>query len=145
MTTFQFTERMSGTFFLDEAPGVEHPVWFDVTAKSRGRLRLFENTLDLRGRVHAGPLTEAAPLTGTLVGRLRDHTLTYDVTFNDIDGRRMRLVGSKRYALRHPLRSATTLPVVVEADGRAIGRGTLRFEVRTDLLAWIGSFRVALL
>lgn len=100
-----FAETMTGTLG-------SRPLSFTVRASGEGGgyFRL-AGTLDLGG--------ERWPCEGAL--RLRPGSIRYRIRF--ATGRE--LAGQKTFSLRHPLRSMTTLPVLV--DGEA---GQLRFDLR---------------
>ncbi len=141
---FTFRERMEGgvqrvgerfdrafRFDLDvKAPSL---LGFATTAVGAcsGRLHIdgFARDVVARGRIEISPWWRR---------RVR-----YVLDFEADDGQRYRFDGSKRLTLRRHLQAWTTLPGrVMDAEGRVWGDALLRFSLRRELRALLGSFAV---
>jgi hypothetical protein len=140
-----FRERMSGSWYRLESPADERPIEFsgDVTV---GKLtELLGNTVAMmRGRVTATGLTRGAEFEGTLgLGALvRERRLPYAFSFRADDGRTYRFDGAKEVSVLDLTRSMTTLPAYLFNDkGDEIGRAVLHFDLRSDLVKFLRSWR----
>lgn len=112
-----------------DLPGVLRP-WGDAEGELSGRLRV--------------PGWADGPVAGRMrVAPVAARQIRYTMKFTAGDGRRLRLDGWKSVSVRRPVRSMTVLPATVtDADGAVVGEARLRFHLRRDLAAFLGSFRV---
>jgi hypothetical protein len=142
---FRFAETMSGTIELDAAPGVQHPLRFEVTARAEStRQHLGDGKAMLRGVIHAAPLARAANAEGTITIRpFGQRIIRYELAFLGDDGKPYELVGQKDIRWRAPLTSLTELPAeILDADHRRIATCLTRFDLRRDFVGLLRSFRL---
>ncbi|GGS70956.1 hypothetical protein GCM10010156_32280 [Planobispora rosea] len=99
--------------------------WGEVTARASGRLTV-------------GGLADDVPVTGTIeIAPLTRRRIRYRLSSGD-----HRLDGWKSIDPRRPVRSMTTLPVTISsASGQIAAEGVLRFDLRRDLLPFLGGLR----
>ncbi len=119
-----FVESMRGSV-TPQGGGEAHPLCFHVEALGGqgGRFRL-------SGVVHASPWAEEAVAEGTLELSLLPPRIAYEVGFTSDTGQRLRLHGAKRPSPLRLLSSMTVLEITLEtAEGTALARGTLRFDL----------------
>ena len=141
MRGFEFAETMTGTWWPEGESG-ERPLSFTLRARARsfaGGVAEVEGSLDAEG------LASSAAVTGTLTIRpLRERVIRYELAFTDNGGRRLRLIGQKDLRASRPLASLTTLPAqIVGEDGLPVAGCRLRFQLRTQLVPFLASWRVA--
>lgn len=144
---FSFRETMSGTYWRLDAPTEERAIAFTVEARAKSIRRFaLDKTWSLTGSIDAEGLATARAVKGTLAFRLLDERrLPYRLAFTGDDGRSYELSGQKEWSGLSPIESLTTLPAsLYGADGEEMARATLRFDVRSDLLVWLKSFRLHL-
>ena len=145
---FSFRETMSGTYWRLDAPTDERAIEFRLRASTSDVARFArDKTWNVRtGTLDAEGLATSRPLEGTLAFRLLDERrLPYRLLFAGDDGARYELSGQKEWTGLAPLESMTLLPAsLYDAGGQEIGRATLRFDARADLLRWLKSFRLHL-
>jgi hypothetical protein len=137
-----FRETMAGTITLADGP---RPIRMRLSVVVPGVLLPGSDVVGtLTGRVEADGLADDAEATGTLrIAPLAARIIHYRCDFTALDGRRLRLDGHKSIDLRHPVRSMTTLPATVrDSAGTVVGEADLTFDVRRDLLSFLGSFRL---
>ncbi|MFB4307527.1 hypothetical protein [Actinomadura sp. GTD37] len=137
-----FREVMEGTLRL-AGEGGERPVRLELTACLPGVLRPWGDVEgELSGRVQV-PGWADGPAAGRLrVAPVAARRIRYTLDFAAGDGRRLRLDGWKTVRAARPVRSMTVLPLTVtDADGSVVGEARLRFDVRRDLLGFLGGFR----
>lgn len=142
-----FRETMRGGWWRLDAPTEEHTLTLSLQARADDvGVLARDRTFRLHGIVDVGGLASGAEVEGELVFRLFDQgRLPYRVRFRGDDGRAYELSGQKEWLPVAPLASITTLPISVYGDdGAEIGRGMLRFDLRRDWRAWLGSVRVRL-
>jgi hypothetical protein len=141
---FEFAETMTGTWWPESTggDGGERPLSFTLRARSRS---LVGGVAEVEGTLEADGLATGAAVTGTLTIRpLRERVIRYELAFTDDGGRPLRLVGQKDLRASRPLASLTTLPAqIVGDDGRPIAGCRLRFQLRTQLVPFLASWRVA--
>ena len=83
-----------------------------------------------------------------LEGRLgldlvRTRELVYDFRFTDNDGRRCAFAGKKTVRLDDLVETMTVLPgKILGEGGEELGEALLRFDLRSDLLRFLRSFRL---
>jgi hypothetical protein len=144
---FSFRERMSGTYWRLDAPTEERAIAFDLDARADSIRRFaMDKTWIVRGTLDAEGLATERPAEGTLAFRLIDERrLPYRIAFTGDDGRSYELSGQKEWSGLSPVESMTVLPAsIYGADGEELARATLRFDVRTELVPFLKSFRLHL-
>jgi len=111
-----------------EAPGVMHP-WSDVVAVASGRLFV--------------PGWCDEPVHGTLrIAPMAARRIHYRIAFILPDGRRCELNGWKSLTVFRPLWSMTHLPATItDESGAVVAEAWLRFDLRRDLIPFLGNFR----
>jgi hypothetical protein len=143
---FEFRETMAGSFHLAATPSDERPMSFTIRARS-GRLRDFLRNpeVEIEGEVDAEGFADHRRLEGRLgLYLVRAGTLPYAFHFTANDGRRCSFVGKKTVVLRDLVESMTVLPgAILGEGGETLGEALLRFDVRSDLLRFLRSFRPA--
>lgn len=145
MTALVFWETMTGAYRLAEDDR-ERPMSFTIGVRSLPLLRFLRRPLtDIRGEVDAVGFADHRPLEGTLLlDGLVGRELVYDFTFPANDGRRCRFLGRKDLSRGTLAEAMTTLPgQLLDESGAELGRALLRFDLRTDLLSFLASFRLA--
>lgn len=145
MIGLEFRETMAGSYHLASAPAEELPMSFTIRARSRGLGGFLRRPVtEIEGEVDAEGLADHRYLRGSLeLDVLRTGTLVYDFRFTANDGRRCAFEGKKTLRPSDLLESMTVLPgrIVVEG-GEEIGEALLRFDLRSDLLRFLRSFRL---
>jgi hypothetical protein len=146
MISLQFNETMAGSYHLASAPSEERPMSFTVRARSLGGLRglLRGPEAEIEGEIDAEGLADHRYLRGRLdLALLRDGTLGYAFQFTANDGRRCAFEAKKKVRAGDVLESMTVLPGRLLAEGgEEIGAALLRFDLRSDLLRFLRSFRL---
>jgi hypothetical protein len=141
---FSFRETRSGTYWRRETPTEERAIAFTIEARTNN-LRRFarDKTWSIQGTIDAEGLASGSALKGTLAFRLLDERrLPYRFEFTGDDGSSYELSGQKEWSGLSPIDSMTVLPAsVYDADGRELARATLRFDLRSDFVRWLKSFR----
>jgi hypothetical protein len=142
-----FRETLRGSYWRLDAPTEERAldVVIDARTPSLAELRR-DRVFLLCGHVTAEGLAVGAVAEGTLVFKLiHERRFPYRVRFRGDDGRRYELSGQKEWMPFAPIESVTTLPAsLYDADGQEIGRATLRFDVRNEVIGLLRSLRVRL-
>lgn len=144
MRGFEFCETMAGSFHLVESPADERPMSFTIRARSRGLLDFLRRPeVEIEGEIDAEGFADHRYLSGRLgLDLARTGTLPYSFEFTANDGRRCAFAGRKTVRPRDLLASMTVLPGVLVGDGGAVlGEALLRFDLRSDLLRFLRSFR----
>lgn len=141
-TGFKFEETMAGTW---RRSGDPTPRAFRFTVEARAAsTRKFarDGLLDLEGTIDAEGLATGRRCTGTLdISWRRKRELAYDLHFEGDDGKRYRFSGKKDVRLLRFVETMTTLPGKVYDDGgHPIGEALTRFDLRNDLLKFVGSY-----
>lgn len=144
MSGFEFRETMAGSFHLLSDPGSERPMSFTIRARSRPLLSFLRRPeVEIEGEVDAEGFADHRRLKGTLgLDVVRTGTLPYDFRFTANDGKAYAFVGKKTLSLRDLAHSISVLPGrIVGEDGVTIGDALLRFDLRSDLVKFLASFR----
>ncbi|MBL4632697.1 MAG: GMC family oxidoreductase, partial [Kofleriaceae bacterium] len=140
----EFSEVMAGTMKIDgnDEVDVEFEVRASLDADKAGID--MESSFSLEGLIRIPGVATAAPCQGTLLMRPleRDATLSYTLEFEADDGRTLTLRGSKDVTLLSLLRGMTTLYTRLWHESEFIGRGILKFDLRS-LPKWLRTFRVS--
>jgi hypothetical protein len=142
---FQFRETMTGTYHMLAAPLDERAISFTIGARVEGIRRFIKDRLaSIEGEVDVEGFADRRPLRGTLALKLLDERrLPYDFTFTGNDDRPYRFRGQKDLALTALADSMTVLPAsLYDEEGHEIGRATLRFDVRGDLVKFLKSWKL---
>ncbi|MEV8099248.1 hypothetical protein [Kitasatospora sp. NPDC085879] len=136
-----FAETMLGTVRL-AGEAETRPMRMDLAVRSDALVLPHRTTVAaVAGRVRIRGIADDPRATGELeVSPLARRRIRYRLEFT-AGGRRHTLDGWKSLSLRRPLRSMTVLPYTLSADGREIGRGTLRFPLSTGLLPFLAGWR----
>lgn len=139
---YGFTETMRGTWTPHDGSG-RKTMWLRAEADANDAFAyLRRGTLMLNGKMHAEGLAEEAPASGKLEVRPLSGYIGYDVSFRGDDGKLYRFVGHKSPSVTRLLKSMTTLPgEVLDADGKVVGSAMLYFDLKNDLLPFLGTFR----
>ena len=141
---FGFRETMRGTYYLLADPTTERPMSFTVSVRAKG-LAAFarEPVARIEGRVSLEGFSDEAKLEGTLAFRLHDQRrLIYEFRFEANDKHPYRFRGQKDFTPLGIIESFTTLSGSLYDEGRSeIGRATLRFDLRSEFVKLLGSFR----
>lgn len=145
MSGFEFHETMIGSFRLRGEPR-DRPMSFTLRARSRGfRSFLRKREVEIEGEIDAEGFADHRYLRGTLgMDPILTRTLPYAFRFTANDGAPYAFVGTKHIVLARLVESMTVLPgAIVDAAGKEVGDALLRFDLRSDLARFLGSFRLA--
>lgn len=149
--TFEFRETMTGSFHLAEGDADERPMSFTIRARAMatsllGFLRRPE--MEIEGEIDAEGFADHRRLEGTLgLFLLKDGTLPYAFRFTANDGAPYSFEGKKTVrsgllAAAELAESMTVLPgSILDGGGVEVGRALLRFDLRSDLVKYLKSFR----
>jgi hypothetical protein len=141
---FSFHETMSGSYHLLGAPLVERAISFTLDARVEGLRQFLRDKLaKIEGEVIVEGFADRRPLEGTLALKLLgERRLAYSFNFRANDGNEYRLHGQKDVTMIALVDTMTTLPAsLYDMTGKEIGRAVLRFDVRSDLVAFLRSWR----
>lgn len=139
---YGFTETMRGTWTPNDGSG-RRTMWFRAEADATDAVAyLRRGKLSLSGKLHAEGLADEVPASGTLEVRPLSGFIGYDLTFRGDDGKSYRFLGHKSPSVTRLLKSMTTLPgEVLDEDGKVVGSAMLYFDLKNDLLPFLGTFR----
>lgn len=142
---FEFRETMSGSFHLAGSPADERPMSFTIRARS-SRLRDFlrRPEVEIEGEIDAEGFADHRHLRGRLgLDVARTRTLPYAFHFTANDGLEYAFEGQKTIHAGDLVESISVLPGrIVGGGGEAVGEALLRFDLRSDLVRFLRSFRV---
>jgi hypothetical protein len=141
---FEFQERMSGTYTLQGSSDAPRRISFQARVRAPDALRHLRNGMaELEGTVDLEGFADDVPMSGTLELRpLRKRLIRYEFSFVGNDGRPYRFAGQKDIRLADLVGSWTNLPAALyDQAGQEIGHAQVRFDVRSDLLPLLVSFR----
>lgn len=144
MAGFEFRETMSGSFHLVASPDDERPMSFTIRARAGSLLSFLRRpVVEIEGEVDAEGFADHRHLRGTLgLDMFRTGTLPYTFRFTGNDGAAYSFVGKKTVSPAELARSMTVLPGDIEDEsGRPVARALLRFDLRSDLMRFLSSFR----
>ncbi len=142
---FSFEESLTGSYWRLDAPTEERDIAFrvrvsadDVGDFARTKAWRVEGTMNVDG-VAQGSQTE-----GTIALKLLDERrVLYRLAFRGDDGRSYELSGQKEWSGLAPIGSMTLLTAsMYDESGEEFARATLRFDVRSDAMRWLKSFRI---
>ncbi|WP_236076064.1 hypothetical protein [Streptomyces coffeae] len=136
-----FRETMLGRIRLD-GEDRDRPVRLDLhAAADRVPHPLGTTPARLTGRIRIAGWVDDPEAVGTLeISPLARRRIRYRIGFT-ADGHRFTLDGWKSISPRRPLASMTVLPYTLYEDGTAVGTGTVRFPLATQLLPFLAGFR----
>jgi hypothetical protein len=147
VASLSYRESMSGNYWLLDAPTEERA----LSVRYEGRASdvadfVRTRTWSIAGTIDAEGLAHARPVEGTVrVALLKELRVPYRFFFRGDDGRRYELSGQKEWTGLAPVSSMTLLPATLSDErGEELGRATLRFDFRSDVGAWLRSFRFRL-
>jgi hypothetical protein len=147
MPSLSFRERMSGSYWLLDAPTVERAISlsFEAHTADVGAF-LRTRTWALAGTIDAEGLAQRREIEGTLrFALIQERRLPYRFVFRGDDGSRYELSGQKEWTGLAPVSSMTLLPAtLLDERGEELARATLRFDLRADWVEWMKSFRLRL-
>ncbi len=141
---FELREGFSGTYYRLDRPLEDRAITISLRLGVDG-LRRFakDRCMKAEGTIIAEELADQGrPLEGTAAMKLFDERrVPYDLAFEGDDGRWYRLRGQRDFFV-HDARSLTVLPASIYDDtGAEIARAVMRFDPRTELPAFVKSFR----
>jgi len=145
MTGLSFRETMSGGYHLSSAPDVDRPMEFTVRVSIPSVLSLLRAPLfSMEGEVVAVGLADHKVLRGTLhIDPFRGRLLVYCFDFEGNDGNKYSFQGRKTLSEGHVIQAMTVLPGgLYDAAGKEVGQALLRFDLRSHLFKFLGSFRL---
>lgn len=145
MIGLSFNETMSGGYHLLTAPDIDRPMHFTVKASLPSlRSVLSAPIFSIEGEVFAQGFAEHRPLHGSLkIDPLREKVIAYDFAFTGDDGAKYSFRGQKTLSTGNLLVAMTVLPgLLCDAAGAEVGQALLRFDVRSDLVKFLRSFRL---
>lgn len=144
MAGFEFRETMSGAIRLDSAPDRERAISFTVGGRVDQMTRFIrDRKAAIQGAIEIEGLASHSAARGTmLMDPILGKQVGYELEFKDDQGRPLRLSGRKSVEFFRLMETMTTLPAeVLDAQGKRVGQAVLRFDVRSDLLRFLRSFR----
>ncbi len=142
---FSFEESLSGSYWRLAAPTDERAIAFrirtnvdDVANFARTRTWRVDGVIHVEGVAH-GSETEGA----IVLCWFDERRILYRLAFRGDDGRTYELSGQKEWSSLAPVDSMTLLSASLYDDsGEEFGRATLRFDLRSDAVRWLRSFRL---
>lgn len=146
MNCFEFRETMAGSFHLLVNPADERPMSFTIQARSRSLFSFLRRPeMDIVGEIDAEGFADHRYLWGTLgLDVVRTGTLPYAFRFSANDGMPYVFQGKRTLLVRDFPLSMSVLPgSILSTDGTEVGRALLRFDLRSDLLRFLKSFRAS--
>lgn len=145
--SLEFRETMAGSFHLTTDPGDERPMSFTVKARAveTGLWAFLKNPeMAIEGEVDAEGFADHRRLQGTLnLDILRTKKMLYAFRFTANDGAIYVFEGKKTIVVSELVESMTVLPgAIKDTYGVEVGRALLRFDLRSDLLKFLRTFRL---
>ncbi len=143
MAGFKFHETMAGSFRL-AGESIDRAMSFSIGARSLAWPRFLRRPeVEIDGEVDAEGFADHRNISGTMgMDPLRTGILPYAFRFTANDGATYAFVGKKTLHLGRLVESMTVLPgAILDAGGARVGEALLRFDVRSDLVAFLTSFR----
>ena len=145
MIGLSFRETMSGAYHLCATPDVDRPMHFTIEARLRSLRSFFTNTvLDIRGEIVAEGFADHKVLDGTLcIDLFRGRVLVYQFAFEGNDGLAYSFSGRKTLSKGGLVQAMTVLPGgLFDSAGHKVATALLRFDLRSDLLKFLGSYKL---
>jgi hypothetical protein len=143
MAGFTFHETMAGSLRLAGDP-VARAMSFSIGARSLAWSRFLRRPeVEIEGAVDVEGFADHRYLRGTLgMDPLRTGILPYAFRFTANDGASYAFAGMKTLRVGRLVESMTVLPgAILDAGGAIVGEALLRFDVRSDLAAFLKGFR----
>jgi hypothetical protein len=145
VASFAFHETLSGSLRV-VGQAEEALISFTIRARS-GRLRAFlrKPEIEIEGEVDAEGFADHRCLRGAIdVRPLFRRRIPYAFAFTGNDGAAYAFSGEKTLAPGALLASLSLLPGEIrDARGALVGRALLRFDLRSEALRYLKSFRTA--
>ena len=145
MPGFSFEESLSGSYWRLDAPTEERDIAFRVRA-SIDDVASFAKTKSwrLEGTICVDGVAHESDTEGVIALKLLDERrVLYRLAFRGDDGKGYELSGQKEWSGLSPLASMTLLAAsLYDEHGDELARATLRFDLRSDALRWVKSFRL---
>ncbi|MBK8253308.1 MAG: hypothetical protein IPK82_11670 [Polyangiaceae bacterium] len=145
MIALTFRETMSGGYHLTTNPTADKPISFTIGVTLPSIAAFLSNILcSIEGMVTAEGLADHKHLKGTLhIDPFRARLLVYQFEFTDNSGRRLLLQGRKTLDRGGIVHAMTVLPAGIYDDrGNHIAQALLRFDLRSDLIKFLKSFKL---
>ncbi len=145
MIGLAFRETMSGGYHLSSAPGEDRPMHFTVQARLPSLRSLLTNAVfSIDGEVHAQGFADHKVIHGTLcIDLLRGKVLVYQFELEGNDGQPYSFNGRKTLGEGSPVEAMTVLPGTIhDRSGATVGRALLRFDLRSDLVKFLLSYKL---
>ena len=143
---FQFQETMSGTYTLTGAADAPRRVALKTQVTAPDAVRhLRDGMAELSGTLEMEGFADDVPLAGTIeISPLRKRLIRYEFSFVGNDGRPYRFAGQKDIRFLDLIGSLTNLPAALfDQAGKEIGQARVKFDLLSDLLPMLVSFRRA--
>lgn len=142
---FGFRERLTGSYHLLSSPLEDRAARLEIAARVDGLRQFLRDKLAvIDGEIHLADFADGKAIHGTLGLKLLDEgRMPYDFRFRGNDGASYRFQGCCELTPIAPADSFTVLPASLYDEARhEIGRAILRFDVRSELMNVVRSFRV---
>lgn len=143
---FEFRETMAGLYTLTGKPDDQRRIKFTARAVADDALRhLRDNMTRLEGTLEMEGFADDVPISGTLqIAPLTKRVIRYEFAFLGNDGEPYRFAGQKDIRFSDFVGTMTTLPAVVyDKRGEPVARTTVKFDVRSDLVPFLLSWKPA--
>lgn len=144
MIGLELTESLSGSYYRLDDPVVDYALEVTLRIETSGLHRFIrDGHASAEGTIRAEGLAASAKATGTITWKLgTEKRIPYDLAFTGDDGKPYRLRGQRDFFVHDALLSLTLLPASLYDDtGKEIGRATLRFDPKTELVPTLKSLR----
>jgi len=144
---FKYEETLTGTYHLVSRPEEERPFSFTAQASVENMMKYLQDmSATLQGTLEMEGFADHVPFEGSLeLNPLFGRVLRYQFTFVGNDGKTYRFAGQKDVQLFDLPGSMTTLPgAVYDASGNEIARVLTRFDLGSDLVPFLLSWRPVL-
>jgi hypothetical protein len=142
---FSFEESLSGSYWRLDAPTKERDIAFRVRA-SIDDMASFAKTRAwrLEGTMYVEGVAHQSDAEGIIALKLLDERrVLYRLAFRGDDGNAYELSGQKEWSGLSPVTSMTLLAgSLYDEHGEELARATLRFDLRSDTVRWVKSFRL---
>ena len=145
MPVFEFHETMTGSLrLLGEAK--EAPMSFTIRARSQRLWASVGAKIEIEGEVDAEGFADHRLLRGSIdAGAIFHRRIPYAFEFTGNDGAIYAFSGEKTLTPGALVVSFSVLPGEIRSmSGALVGRALLRFDVRSEALRYLKSFRTAL-
>lgn len=144
MSALEFEETMTGSYRA--AGGDERPMSFTIRARSGPLLSFLRRPItEIDGEVDAVGFADHRRLRGTLeLDLIRSGKLRYAFEFQANDGQPYAFKGEKTVSAGAFVESMTVLPgeIVALESTEKVADALLRFDIRSDMIRFVRSFRV---